>query len=328
MMKWFKIFALSAGLLSGLLVTNELLLIKAGHLKTIVSDNILWSMHRERLEDLTNKDIVLLGASRMQVNIDLKILQNHFPESRIIQLAFSGMGTSRAVFEDIVYNTDFDGLIIISETQNTLAMNPYRQKRVINYYNNTYSLDQKLNKEISMYVQENFLFPNPNSNSERLWGTLLGKRKLPDPFFTITFQTREQTSFFELVDFEWLHDMKMNGVKKKVRKQVPIPSDQWLNQAIAWKETVDLFEQKGGDVIFVHMPFSEERWQLEEAWMPKAKYWDIAMKNINTKSIHFAEHKNLRQFKIPDTSHIDSSDKSSFTQELVDLVKTTINSSN
>lgn len=320
MKKWLSIFLftfLAVGLLLGV---NEYLLKKARHINTIVSDSDLWAIERERLDELNERDIVLIGASRMQVDIDLQVMQRMFPEKKIIQLALSGRGSSLPVLEDILMHSKFKGTIIIDESQASLADSVSQQDEVVQYFHRGYSLDKKLNKLISMKLQEQFLFLNPNSNSERLWGNLLGKKQLPPPMFTMTYSTREQTSFFDLTDTRWIYKLRINGVKKRVRK-VPQSSTVWLTKVSQWKPLVDKFAGRGGKVLFLHMPFSQERWELENNWMPKQKYWDKAMELFGVASIHFADYPQLQEFKVPDTSHLDAENKELFTKELSVIIR-------
>ncbi len=323
MQKWPLIFSATLISLIALLSVNEVLLTKANHLKTIVSDADLWAIEREKVKDLFDKDILLLGASRMQVDIDLEVMKDQFPESKIIQLALSGRGCSLPVFRDIVKNTSFDGVIIIDETQGSLVNTNSDQQLIVEHYYSKYSLDRKINKRLSMSLQKWFLFLNPNSNSERLWGNLIGKQQLPPPMFTMTYPSREQTSFFNITDTQWIYDFRINSVRDHVKKN-PYDKAVWLSKINDWKPWIKQFKDRGGKLIFVHMPFSEERWLLENAWMPKQKYWDQAMNDLSVKSIHFADFKQLQEYEIPDTSHLSHDSKKPFTIEISNLIQNLI----
>lgn len=319
MNKWLKILGLGIVFLIVLLSVNEVILSKAGHLKSINNDADLWSIEREKIADLNEEAIVLIGASRMQVNIDLELLKKMFPNREILQLALSGRGCSFPVFKDLVTNTDFKGIIIISENQRSLNDLYSKQSEVVSYYN-SFTLDNKLNKKISMWFENRFLFLNTNSNSERLYGNLFGKMELPAPVFTKTYDSREQTSFFDITDTKSIYIIRINGVKKKVLK-TPEKFSSWKKNLNLWKGLVDSFKRKGGKTIFVHMPFSKDRWELENKWKPKNIYWDEAMHYLGVSNIHFADYAKLQNYELPDTSHLNASSKKDFTYNMSIIFK-------
>lgn len=319
MNKWFKIISLSLFLLIMLLSINELLLIKAGHLKSITSDDDLWSIEREKVSKLNKEDIILIGASRMQVDVDLECLKKSFPNREILQLALSGRGSSYPVYKDLITDSGFTGIIIISETPDRLVNLESKQKDAVANFK-TFSLDNKVNKKISMWFEKTFLFSNPNSNSERLWGNLLVEGNLPEPMFTVTYDTREQTSFFNIVESNWIYKNNMQSVNKRVGK-TPLPFNDLKTSLNPWRNLISTFEKKGGKTIFIRMPISNERWELENKWMPKSEYWYKMMNYFNVDSIHFSDYSELSNFDLPDSSHLNAMSKREFTQNFVHILK-------
>lgn len=317
---WIKVIVSVSVSLAVLLGINEYLLSKARHLKTIVSDEDLWCMERGKVKNLSDQDIILLGASRMQVNIDLSVMKKHFPGRQILQLSLSGRGSAWPVFKDLVENTNFSGTILMSENQATLPEGQSPQEGFVDYYYKSWSLDKKLNKKISMWFQQRFLFLNPNSNSERLWGNVLGKRKLPPPMFTMTYPSREQTSFFDITDTEWIYEIRMKGVRSSVNNIPPEPED-WLDQVTQKKELLDRFKAKGGRPVLISMPLSQERWEMQNSWMPKSLYWDRAMELLEVKAFHFADYATLNGHELPDTSHLNVNSKKEFTTAFSGILK-------
>lgn len=311
-------------MLTSMLLLNEILLTRAKHLKTIVSDTDLWAMEREKVSELTDQDIVLLGASRMQVDIDLGILKKRFPGRKILQLALSGRGSSFPVFQDLVSSTGFNGVIVVDESQGSLIEGESLQQGVVDYFHRDFSFNKKANKQISMWFQQRFLFVNPNSNSERLWGNLVAKRSLPVPMLTMTYPSREQTSYFNLTDIRWIQQLRMAGVDSAVSKR-PLSPEKWLSRTQHWGPSILDFKARGGRVIFIYMPLSETRWKKEDQWMPKEDYWDKAMNQFQTSSIHFADQPTLQRFRVPDTSHLDADEKGVFTEHLADILFKSIN---
>lgn len=317
-MKNYKIWITAIILFTGLLGVNEYLLHQSRHLKSLVNDEELWSIHRRKVESLDKEDIVLLGASRMQTNVNLKLFKEKFPGRTIIQLAVSGGHTSLPVFKDIIDNTDFKGTLIISETESSMAAGNSSQDDFVNFYHNQFSIDRQWNKQIENWILQNVLFLNPNSSSERLWGNILVDRELPEPVVTKTLPDRQLINYFELMDTTAIWNRRMNGIKNQKSFSAP---GEWLEKTISlWKPKVEVFKKRGGELIFIRMPVDVERWTYESKLTPTEKYWDRMVQEMGIKAIHFTDYPKLCQFRLPDTSHLDSDDRDEFTESLVEII--------
>ncbi len=67
-------------------------------------------------------------------------------------------------------------------------------------------------------------------------------------------------------------------------------------------------QSRGGRVVFVRFPTSGEHWQIDQLKYPKSEFWDLIGGSTVAQTIHFVDHPALRQFELPDTSHLDFSD--------------------
>jgi hypothetical protein len=317
--KWLKIWLLTPTLLFLGIFINEMLLRQARHEPSITSNADLFCDVYSQVRQLGAKDVILLGASRMQTGFDLNVFHKQFPERKSILLAQSGRGTSYPVFADIVNNTDFKGIVIIDETEQTLISPKNDQKGFINHCRNNFSLNRQINHRISSWLESKFVFINPQSNSLRLWGNLLLKSELPEPFYTKTLSSREQLTDYARANIKFLqeiHDNRLKGVKKSNEQPFLTPTE-WLEKTQPWQNLVNKFQARGGRVIFVRMPVSQERWNIERQNTPPEKYWHKFVTKVNAESIHFADYANLSNFKLPDTSHLDMNDKAAFTRNLI-----------
>jgi hypothetical protein len=319
-MKWLKIWLLAPSLLLMGIAVNEGILRKAAHQPSVVSDANLFCDVYSQVNKLSNNDVILLGASRMQADFDLSVFYQHFPTKKAILLALSGRGTSYPVFKDIVKNTNFRGIVIIDETEHTLMeQKSYDQQSFIDYCHTSFSFNRQLNHRISAWLQSKLVFLNPQSSSLRLWGNLLTKNKLPVPFYSKTLFSREQLLDYKRADEKFLkelHDSRLNGIKSQVKPTFLTP-DKWLNETKHWGNLVNKFRARGGRIIFVRMPLSEEIWKFESQITPPEKYWEVFTNKLNVKSLYFADYPDLSNFEFPDTSHLDMRDKPVFTHLLL-----------
>ncbi|NJR32481.1 MAG: hypothetical protein HC778_06175 [Chamaesiphon sp. CSU_1_12] len=118
--QWSKVSILTPILLIAALAFNETLLYAAKHQPSIVDDADLFCSVYKRVPKLGSKDVIFLGASRMQTGIDLTTFTQQYPERKALLLAQSGLGTSYPVFKDIVENTNYKGTIVIDENRKQL----------------------------------------------------------------------------------------------------------------------------------------------------------------------------------------------------------------
>jgi hypothetical protein len=329
---WFQVFFLCALVFGGLFGIHEIVVRVAGHNTSVLDDADLWSMERQRADSLDSSDIVLLGASRMQTNVDVPVL-GEFMQARVVQLAQSGLGTSLPVFRDIVQLTDFNGIIVCDENEFTLVSDTEKQAVAVAHFHNNWTLNRRLNKHIGAYLQTKFVSLNPNSSAVRLWGNLLIEAELPEAFHVKTTYRRQLLSDFSspaVVE-------RVRTLLANERVQGPldsgaygsagpaIPRDVWKHKIVkAWMPLIKKFTSRGGRVVFVRFPASQEVNAREVAEYPVEDYWRPLMTDMGVHEIHFYDHTELSQFLFPDDSHIDFRDARDFTERLANLLNETL----
>ena len=85
-----------------------------GYDPTLSDEKALWAKERAKLETATEKDVVIIGASRAYFDIQKKIWEQE-TGFKSIQLASTG-STPFPALHDIVENTDFKGTVIVGVT--------------------------------------------------------------------------------------------------------------------------------------------------------------------------------------------------------------------
>lgn len=318
-MQCLKSWLLTPVLLLAGLSINETLLHVARHEPSVVSDADLFCNVYTQVEKLDQNDIVLLGASRMQTGFDLDQFYQQFPDRRALLLAQSGRGTSYPVFRDIVDNTDFKGIVLIDETETTLVSQANDQQPFVNYCHTKFSLNRQLNRDINTWLQGNFSFLNPQSSSFRLWGNLIVQQELPEPFYTKTLPDRQQLTDYARADprdLKYLYQNRIDGIKHSLNEPFLSPGE-WLQKTEHWQPLVEKFQSRGGKVTFIRMPISNERWQIERQKVPVDHYWQKFIASLQVHHIHFADHPELAEFDLLDTSHLDMHDRPKFTNALL-----------
>ena len=85
-----------------------------GYYPTLDDNKDLWAVQRAKVEKASNKDILLMGSSRVLFDIQLNEWEKETGK-RPIQLASVG-STPLPIFSDVVNNTDFTGTVIVGVT--------------------------------------------------------------------------------------------------------------------------------------------------------------------------------------------------------------------
>ncbi len=286
----------------------------------MVSDADLFCDAYTNIRDLGSKDVVFLGASRMQTGLDLATFSNLHPDRKALMLAQSGKGSSYPVFRDIVEKTNYHGIAIVDETETTLTSENGDQLPSVKHCYQNFSINRQLNTRISIWLQSHLIFLNPQSSSFRLWGNLAGAGKLPVPFYTKTLGDRQQLTDYARAQpkaLQALHDSRLKDPTQQLATQTSPTFATWFAKTQHWRSMIAKFQQRGGKVIFVRMPVARELWQIERKIYPPARYWQPWMKQLNLPSIHFADYPELSAFQLPDTSHLDLRDKATFTKRFL-----------
>jgi hypothetical protein len=99
-----------------------------------------------------------------------------------------------------------------------------------------------------------------------------------------------------------------------------IPFDQWWPQVELANAWVRAIQARGGDVIFYASPTSGQRRWAEEDWFPRPDYWDRMAAATTAKTLFALDVPALRDFPLPDDSHIDYRQKPAYTNALIDAL--------
>ena len=123
----------------------------------------LWANQRAKVNKASEKDIVLIGSSRVLFDIQLNEWEK-VSGVKPIQLAIVG-SSPIPIFEDIVNNSDFKGTIIVGVTPGLFfgKGGHSRPKKAIKHFKNrTYA--ERLNHFLSIPLQQNLTYISPTEN--------------------------------------------------------------------------------------------------------------------------------------------------------------------
>ncbi|MDZ4148688.1 MAG: hypothetical protein U1C58_10420 [Flavobacteriaceae bacterium] len=302
-----------------------------GFYPTIDDNKELWATQRVRVENATNKDVVLMGSSRVLFDFQLNEWENETGK-RPIQLACVG-SSPLPVFHDIVEKTNFTGTVLIGVTPGLFfsTTNPkaqpweWPQSRVDYYYKRTYA--QRLNHALSMLVQESFTFLSEDEGVDGLkLKELVGKIKVgervPDPMPPFhSFGEIAKDRNLKMKEIAVTDTAYANSIKKVwmfFGKGAP-PPDKKSTMAFFLTD-LKKFKARGGKVILVRCPSSGGVRIGENMGLPRNKFYDDLVQQARVKAYHFEDYNQFKNLDCPEWSHLSATDAQFFTTELVKIM--------
>ena len=332
-LKQSLIIAFAISLVS--LTAWELFWRSEGFYPTLDDNEALWSVQRNRVETLSENDVVLTGSSRVLFDIQLNEWE---AETGIRPIQLASVGSSPLpIFHDVVTNTNFNGTIVVGVTPGLFfsTTSPKAQpwqwpQSKVDYYNKrTYA--QISNHLLSIPLQKNLAFI---SNDQGVDGI-----KLKELLGKINVGNRVIDSMPPFHEFGEIAVDRNN-----VMKQIAVTDTAYANSVIkVWQffmkkadggpppdkastmafflEDLKIFEARGGHVILVRCPSSGSLRFGESMGVPREKFWDDLVKQSHLKAYHFEDYDELKNLKCPEESHLSAKDARYFTTELVKIMK-------
>ncbi|MFH6768293.1 hypothetical protein V8G56_06065 [Gaetbulibacter aquiaggeris] len=302
---------------------------------TLDDNEALWAVQRQRVEKATDKDIVLMGSSRVLFDMQLDQWQEQ-SGIRPIQLASVG-STPLPIFHDVVNNTNFNGTIVVGVTPGLFFSTtspdaqPWQwpQSKVDYYKKRTYA--QIANHFLSLPLQKNLAFISEDQGVDGVkLKELLGKINVGDRVVD------PMPPFHEFGEIQEDRNLKM--------KQITVTDTAYANSIIkVWQffmkgaasgpppdkestmtfflDDLKIFEARGGHVILVRCPSSGSLRVGENMGVPRAGFWDDLVKQSHLKAYHFEDYDQLKDLKCPEESHLSAEDAQYFTTEIVKIMK-------
>jgi len=286
-----------------------------GHRPSVVDDPSLWAYHRRQVSDQKTQ-VVLLGASRMQLGFSTDVYQDRFPEVPIAMLAINGKHPI-ATLRDLAEDDKFRGKVICAVTAYSFLSTAWDgQQEYVDYFHHS-GPNQLLEPALKSWIQARFVAFTPNLSLIRIITKACRDHRLPDPQCLVTKFDRSCLADYSLIDIEEHRKVRV----AKVRNGMATPSasfELWSEDATAVGAIVRRISERGGRVVFVRFPTTDEHWEIDEQRYPKRVNWDQLANLTGAETIHFRDVPSLAHFDCPDTSHLDCRDAPKFTAALLD----------
>jgi hypothetical protein len=312
--RWALTWALGVALAASIVCGWEVALRTRGIGVASVDDGPeLWGRQRERAAVLGKDAIILIGASEMQMSIDLDTMRGH-TTGIPVQLAISA-APFLPLLADLADDERITGTVVasfsmasfFSTTTDSLSeqwVRRYHTRRA----SHTRLFYERIEEALTRGVSSTLLSTGRGARPQQLLWTERTSyvRTLPD---------RTQRADYEIVDRDAAYrhrvDVYLAGEEPSFRA---VPD---LDLRLSTLEgMIHKIEQRGGKVILVRFPTTKRIWEIDETMYPRGVYWSALESSTSARTIHFADYPSLSTFDLPDGVHLDYRDAPAFTAAL------------
>ena len=295
-------------------------------------DRYLWAEQRAKIKFASNEDVVIIGSSRTGFDFNTHVWED-VQGIKPINLSTDGKPPG-PFLEDIVYNTSFNGTLIIGITPLMWFSSKENgrwqdaKKWVDHYHNQTYA--QKLGYWLSKPLQRNLVMLTSSElefyndlDLKSLINRLSIKGRVEDELMLHNFSYHDEDrnlimfssmvtnpEFAKKITDVWNGFLPFFPDYEKVKEGIP--------QIIEnYKIVINDFKARGGKIIFIRHK-AEDNWNIpSQRLLPKDKVWDKFIETVNCPSYHFEDYEFMSKYTLPDWSHMYIDDAKTYTKDIV-----------
>ncbi|MGH8041798.1 MAG: hypothetical protein ACREPN_07125 [Rudaea sp.] len=294
------------------------------------NDNGLWAIQRRRIDHGEGNATVLIGSSRMFMDLQLDVWQKRDGE-RPIQLAFEGT-TPVPFLEDLAADPNFTGRLLIGVAPELFFSGYGFHKDAIRFYHKE-SPSQRVGQWLSMRLIEPFWAFDDGDYAlatvlqrQPWWPDRPGKpNRLHVRRLNISGADRATHLWDKLAD-----DPQYQALARSIWMQDFEPSPDDPSPAELAKTRDEQIEQvakavttlraRGVKVLFVRSPSAGPYLQFDDRLFPRAVAWDVLLAKTGAPGIYFSDYPELSGFDPPEWSHLKPADARRFTAALHAIV--------
>lgn len=317
---WGRVWIVAVVFAAVIVGAWEILVRSAGLGPAYTDNQTLWADTRHRLNNYGDDAIMLLGASRMQRAIDVDTM-SELLERPVFQLSVEGT-SYLPLLENLAADPRISGSVVVSVapafTFNRLLsqLDKGVQSIYLRHYSDQ-SYARRLEQRLSLLLQGMIGFRAPDASLARVVPVLLETGSMPGPDFKTTFRDRVVHINYDAMRFDQ-DDDRIAGLYLSNTKPY---TEQEFDVVVNYIATiVRMLRQKGADVYFVRLPSSGAVRELEGAFFPKEKYWQVLEERVDATFIHYDDYPELEGYMSVDGSHVESVHILTFTKLLSDVL--------
>ena len=305
-----------------------------GYAPTLNDTEDLWADARRRVQP---GSLVIVGDSRPHFDLDLDELENGLGK-RPIQLAQGG-SCAYPVLEDLANDERFHGTIICSIVPGMFfvpggPLLENAQNAVKRYHTQTWA--QRASHHLAVLLEERIAFLKLD---ELDTDGLLARLAIPNrpqaligpplpPYFASLDRERRARMTESAAQPGELQSRIARGWLPLFTPPPPptyVPREAFaarMREAVEARfrntaAAVEKLRARGGKIVFVRFPVTDELKALEDRLTPRAGIWERLLRETAVPDIYFEDFPELASFDCPEWSHLSAGDSVEFTKRLV-----------
>lgn len=291
----------------------------------------LWTQERRKA---TGDATVMVGSSRILFDMDLDLWEE-LTTVRPVQLALEGT-SPQIFFNDLVADEEFHGTIIVGVTV-PLFFTGYSYRGDVLDYARDQSPSEWIGHRLSLVVEKYFAFFDEATRPK----TMLFYAQLPlregmtkrmdvhklermdaDRNTEMWRRLLEDDAYTQLAKDVWGYTSTQMAPPPKENDAPPDPFPQATIDAIIadFKTGVETLRARGGDVVFLRLPYEGGYEMVEDMGFPRERFWDPLVAETDTVGISFHDYPALQGHEIVEWSHLSPTAAKDYTRALVPIV--------
>lgn len=307
---------------------------------TILDSPALWAGERARVDHLGGRALVLVGASRIQLDVDLETLRD-LTGKEPVQLAIDG-SSFVPVLSSLADDDKVTGTILVDYQDHVVG--DLDRKDSANAYVAEWNRERQhrnvpdfatVESHLAAFVHRHMRsFADGASPFDSLLRRALDADATPQ--YLVTFADRERLADYSRVtmpQFYFARAMRNAGIAQ------PPAAPDWKTLNALLSERIDAFtpasmpefgansrviaamvrriEARGGRVVFMAFPRSGLVRLADDRRYPRQLYWQSFIDTVHAPSLHYADVPAMSALVCPDGSHLDRRERVAFTRDLV-----------
>jgi hypothetical protein len=341
---WLQILSAAALLSFAVAAAFELRLADLGYRPTARDSAARWLAERARASQLGERALILVGASRIQLGLDMDALREGTGLEPVM-LALDGSG-SDPVLEGLSRDPTIRGTILVDYYDHAVGV-----------FGDTAEKRQRLYEASDIHAG---FWRKPAEHSEEALTRMLRERlriyadgatplqsiqrrllsSAASPQYLVTRPDRSRVADYSRVQLPAAYhrraarmlggeaerlDVLAPGVEENLSRHVAsieaVDNTEFLSSARVLADMSARIHSRGGKVIFVAMPSSGMVREIETRRRPYDSFWEQFLQLPGIKGVHSAYEPELKGFTCPDGSHLDMRDRAPYTHALIGVLK-------
>jgi hypothetical protein len=319
--RWAQAWVLGLFVAAAIVVGAEYHWRAQGYHPNIRDSAQLWSIQRDRVYATKKIPLVLLGASRIEFAVDMRLLKQLLPRYQPVMLA-QNAHYPLAVLRDLAADERFHGAVLCDiESLGLYKIYTDMQQPLVDYYHRQWSPSWHLHRLLLSVWQARSIVADPDLGIVAMLRRWISGDAPPRPDYFRFHADRGGDIDYTQVDVAAARRHFDEAVVNGKGLQPMMAPDQWFADLADVDDWVRRINTRGGKVIFYQSPTGGSLHQAELIMHPPGLYWDRFAATVPAASaIDATDVPALSAFSLPDDAHLDFRDKPAYTRALVDAL--------